>query len=80
MSARNPIVENIVNDLIATDPDIPATVDDLTDAQRREVDRLVARSRVTPEAALSVLRGRQQEHRAAAAAEAAAAAIVEAIR
>lgn len=73
-------MEAIVQSVIAASDDISDTLTDLAPHHRREVDRIVARSRVTPDAALAVLRGRQQRQRALAAQSAAADAIVEAIR
>lgn len=57
-------VSAIVDEVIAASPPIPGSIDELTPTQRKELDHLVRRSAITPEAALSVIRGRRQAQHA----------------
>lgn len=57
------IVASVIND----SPDIGTTYDALIPAHRREVDHLVRRDRLTPDAAVAVIRGRRQSQRDALA-------------
>lgn len=63
---RDPIGD-IVAAVIEASPDIAPTVDSLSPVHRREVQHMVRRDGVTPEAALAVLRGRRQLQRDALA-------------
>lgn len=79
MSAWDPALTRLVDSVVGESPDIATTVEGLAPAHRREVDHLVRRDRLTPEAALAVIRGRRQMQRDALAHRALADEIAEGI-
>lgn len=68
MSRRyDPALQRLVESVGADSPEIAPTVDDLAAHDRREVNHLVRRDRLTPDAALAVIRGQRQAQRDALA-------------
>jgi hypothetical protein len=57
-------VSSIVDDVIAASPPVPDAIDALSLAQHKELERLVRRDGITPEAAHAVIRGRRQSQHA----------------
>lgn len=57
-------VASIVDEVVAASPPVPDSIDALTPAQHKELDRLVRQDRITPEAAHAIIRGRRQAQHA----------------
>lgn len=54
----------IVDEVIAASPSVPDSIDELSLPQHAELDRLVRREGITPEAAHAIIRGRRQQQHA----------------
>jgi hypothetical protein len=57
-------VDSIVDSVIAASPPVPDTIDALTLAQHKELEQMVKRDSLTPEAAHAIIRGRRQAQHA----------------
>jgi len=57
-------VASIVDEVIAASPPVPDSIDALTLAQHKELEQMVKRDSLTPEAAHAIIRGRRQAQHA----------------